>query len=190
MNSRASGAPEARQAHNLEVGGSIPSCATTSRGPGRVVQAAAFQAVEASSILAARSRTSLTVAKTVFASPIPGGAFSFPRVHVVSAMSPFFGRATAKSEPGDTRQMREADILDIIESTGDVRPIYWLVEKYIQSPEAQKTQAIAQLAELMPMIQMSGYTAGAVRKYIAAKVGETFDEEKRKVEQLSLIFGV
>lgn len=41
----------------------------------------------------------------------------------------------------------------IIESTKDVRPIYWLVEKFIQSPDAQRTQAIAQLAELMPTIQ-------------------------------------
>jgi hypothetical protein len=38
--------------------------------------------------------------------------------------------------------------------------------------------------------EASGYNAAAVRKYIAAKVGEHFDDEKKKVEQLSLIFGV
>lgn len=85
------------------VPGSNPGCGTNSRGPGRVVQAAAFQAVEASSILAARSsskrvadpsfpwkramanrvtagetaRTSLTVAQTVLASP-SGVAFFIP----------------------------------------------------------------------------------------------------------------
>jgi len=59
--------------------------------------------------------------------------------------------------------------------------------KLAQAHIAAKTdlsEAIKKAAEV------SGYTAGAVRKYIAAKVGETFDEEKRKVEQLSLIFGV
>lgn len=68
------------------------------------------------------------------------------------------------SEHGDPRPMREDDIIGIIESTKDVRPIYWLVEKFIQSPDAQKTQAIAQLAELMPMIQGLVETAMAGQK--------------------------
>lgn len=68
------------------------------------------------------------------------------------------------SDHGDPRPMREEDLLGIIESTKDVRPIYWLVEKFIQSPEAQKTQAIAQLAELMPMIQGLVETAMAGQK--------------------------
>jgi hypothetical protein len=57
------------------------------------------------------------------------------------------------SEHGDPRPMREEDILGIIETTGDLTIIYWLVEKFIQSPDAQRTQAIAQLAQLMPTIQ-------------------------------------
>lgn len=68
------------------------------------------------------------------------------------------------SEHGDPRPMREEDILGILESTKDVRAIYWLVEKFIQSPDAQKTQAIAQLAELMPMIQGLVETAMAGQK--------------------------
>jgi excinuclease UvrABC ATPase subunit len=38
--------------------------------------------------------------------------------------------------------------------------------------------------------EASGYNAAAVRKYILSRVGEKFDVEKQKIEQLSLIFGV
>ena len=70
------------------------------------------------------------------------------------------------SEHGDPRPMREEDILGIIESTQDVRPIYWLIEKYLQSPEAQKAQAIAQLAEALPSILalVDAVTAGENKK--------------------------
>jgi hypothetical protein len=70
------------------------------------------------------------------------------------------------SEHGDPRPMREEDILGIIESTQDVRPIYWLIEKYLQSPEAQKAQAIAQLAEVLPSILalVDAVTAGENKK--------------------------
>ncbi len=65
------------------------------------------------------------------------------------------------SEHGDPRPMREEDIIGIIEATGDLRIIYWLIEKYIQSPDAQRTQAITQLAQLMPTIQALVETASA-----------------------------
>ena len=73
--SRGSSAEE-QQTHNLLVAGSIPAPATQSCGPGRVAQATAFQAAQASSILAARSRTSLTATSAVFAWP-SGRAFLF-----------------------------------------------------------------------------------------------------------------
>lgn len=55
--------------------GSSPSVGAIICGPGRVVQAAAFQAVEASSILAARSSTSLPGATPGFASACGRGFF-------------------------------------------------------------------------------------------------------------------
>ncbi|MFA9204938.1 MAG: hypothetical protein ACEQSH_00620 [Bacteroidia bacterium] len=56
------------------------------------------------------------------------------------------------SEAGDPRPMRESDILGIIEETRDARIIYWLVERYLQTPEARQQQAIDQIASLMPML--------------------------------------
>lgn len=60
------------------VAGSIPCRRHQSRGPGREVQAAAFHAAQASSILAARSMTSLPAALAGFAWP-SGQAFLFHR---------------------------------------------------------------------------------------------------------------
>lgn len=41
----------------------------------------------------------------------------------------------------------------IIASTQDMRPIHWLIEKYLQDPEAKRLQAINELAQIMPMVQ-------------------------------------
>ena len=46
------------------------------------------------------------------------------------------------------------DHLDaIIKSTGDMRPVYWLIERYLQDPEAKRLEAIHQLANVMPIVQ-------------------------------------
>lgn len=75
---RASGAPAARQVHILEVRGSIPRCATISRGLGRTVQAAAFQAVHPGSTPGVRSiRTSLPTATVGFCRRCKSPVFLF-----------------------------------------------------------------------------------------------------------------
>jgi hypothetical protein len=50
------------------------------------------------------------------------------------------------------RPLTDAHVDGIIESTRDYRPIYWLIEKYLQDPEAKRLAAIEQLAAAMPMI--------------------------------------
>lgn len=102
--------------------------------------------------------------RDVLVSAVYGGRKGLNGVAADLDQSPSDLTKRLASEHGDPRPMREEDIIGIIESTGDVRPIYWLVEKFIQSPEAQKTQAIAQLAELMPMIQGLVETATAGQK--------------------------
>ncbi len=65
----------------------------------------------------------------------------------------------------DNRPLRVDDLVAIIEHTGDHRPIYWLVERFLQSPEIKRALAIDQLAELMPhiaeLVQLAGATADA-----------------------------
>ena len=53
----------------------------------------------------------------------------------------------------NNRPLRVGDMLGIIEATGDHRPIFWLIEKFLRDPEAQRNSAIQQLANLMPIIQ-------------------------------------
>ena len=41
---------------------------------------------------------------------------------------------------------------DLIESTGDLRPIYWLVEKRCEDSDAKKKRAVNELIQLMPLV--------------------------------------
>lgn len=42
---------------------------------------------------------------------------------------------------------------DLIKATGDKRPVYWLVEAFLEEPTAKRERAIEQLAMMMPAIQ-------------------------------------
>lgn len=53
----------------------------------------------------------------------------------------------------DPRHLPAADIPKIIQSTGDRRPIYWLIEKFLEDPEVKRRRALDYLAELMPQLQ-------------------------------------
>lgn len=50
------------------------------------------------------------------------------------------------------RPLTAEHVHGIIASTKDYRPIYWLVEKFLQDPEAKRMHAINQLAQVMPMV--------------------------------------
>ena len=59
----------------------------------------------------------------------------------------------AKEGDASNRPLRACDVVKIIAKTGDNRPVFWLVEKFLRDPEAQRTQAIHQLAGIMPVVQ-------------------------------------
>lgn len=41
---------------------------------------------------------------------------------------------------------------ELMKATGDMRPIYWLVESFIEDPESKRKRAINELSKLMPMV--------------------------------------
>lgn len=41
---------------------------------------------------------------------------------------------------------------DLIRATGDMRPVYWLIATFIESPETKRHRAIDQLTQLLPQI--------------------------------------
>lgn len=67
----------------------------------------------------------------------------------------------AKEGDVHNRPLRVGDLVGIVQTTGDFRPIYWLIEKFLRDPEAQRTQAINQLAQTMPIIEALLEQAGA-----------------------------
>lgn len=68
-----------------------------------------------------------------------------------------------EGEPSN-RPLRVADLVGIMEATGDCRPIYWLAERFLRDPEAQRTAAIQQLGMLAPMLLALAEQAGLPTK--------------------------
>lgn len=58
----------------------------------------------------------------------------------------------AKEGDASNRPLRVADLIGIVEATADYRPIYWLAEKFLRDPEAQRTAAIQQIGQLAPIL--------------------------------------
>lgn len=42
---------------------------------------------------------------------------------------------------------------ELIEATGDKRPVYWLVEKFLEDADVKRGRAVAQLADMLPQLQ-------------------------------------
>lgn len=58
------------------------------------------------------------------------------------------------------RPLRAEDIEGIIAATGDITPIQFLIAKYMQDPEAQRTAAYGQIAILLPILASAMEQAG------------------------------
>lgn len=59
---------------------------------------------------------------------------------------------------------------DLLRATGDKRPVYWLVETFLEDEEVKRSRAVAQIGELLPQLQAllkaaagSGVNASALK---------------------------
>lgn len=59
-------------------------------------------------------------------------------------------RKDAKDEP---RPLRTCDVIDVLDSTQDFTPIFWLIERYLKDPEVKRREAIARLSEIVPQLE-------------------------------------
>lgn len=59
------------------------------------------------------------------------------------------GRRLSPSE-GDPRRLSVDDLVRLIDATGDLSPIYWLIEKFAIDDEARQRRAQAELAKQLP----------------------------------------
>lgn len=76
-------------------------------------------------------------------------------------MSPSeLSKRLSDTESTDNRPLRAEDIEDIVTSTGDRTPVYYMVEKFLQDPKAKRDQALAQMAEMAPLFVALAEDAG------------------------------
>jgi hypothetical protein len=59
-------------------------------------------------------------------------------------------RKDSKDEP---RPLRSCDIVEILKSTGDFTPIYWLIEQFLKDPEIRKQEALARIPGLVQQLE-------------------------------------
>ena len=74
--------------------------------------------------------------------------------------------------PNDTRDLNCDDLEAFIRATGDVTPIYYLIEKYAVSLEAKRAFASAELARALPGLLALAKVAAAEQAGITAKRGK------------------
>lgn len=75
----------------------------------------------------------------------------------------------AKEGEANNRPLRVADMVGTLEETKDFRPIFWLIERFLRDPEVQRTQAIHDLAKVMPYVQALIEQAGIQVKVARGK---------------------
>ena len=64
------------------------------------------------------------------------------------------------SNPHDPVNFPLHRLPDLIRATGDKRPVYWLIESFLEDPEAKRKRAISQLADMAPLMMALIKTAG------------------------------
>ena len=69
----------------------------------------------------------------------------------------------------DVRPLRTKDAIKIIEVTGDLRPVYWLVERFLRDPDAMKQEALAQIPNLVKQLNALLEQSGAMDKLRTVK---------------------
>lgn len=60
----------------------------------------------------------------------------------------------------ETRPLRVRDALGIIEATQDYTPIFWLLDRFLQDPDAKKQEAIARIPGLVAALEATLEAAG------------------------------
>lgn len=53
----------------------------------------------------------------------------------------------------EQRPLRAKDVIGIIEATGDMAPIFWLVDRFLKDPDVAKREALARLPAVMAALE-------------------------------------
>lgn len=117
----------------------------------------------------------------------PGLTTQFPRLRDVLCATVYGSRSGLKGiaadldvspselsrmlnrEHDDPRKLDVDDFVGIIASTGDTRPVQWLIERFLHNPEDRKAMAAAQIAQLLPALTELARQAGIATPPTKAK---------------------
>ncbi len=70
------------------------------------------------------------------------------------------GHLDAKAGDISNRPLRVADLIGVMRSTKDYRPISWLIEEFLQDPEATRDLALQQLPAAVALLTALAEQAG------------------------------
>jgi hypothetical protein len=68
-----------------------------------------------------------------------------------------------RNDPSDKRSFSVCDLERFVAATGDVMPIYWLIERFLQDSSHKRTAALDGLARMLPTIEALLAQAGQVQ---------------------------
>ena len=58
-------------------------------------------------------------------------------------------------DTGDRRYFPAELVPALVESTQDKRPVYWMVEKFLEDEDAKRRRAVDELTQMLPAIQQA-----------------------------------
>lgn len=98
--------------------------------------------------------------RDVLAAAVYGSRAGLKGVAADLDMSPSELTRMLNREQDDPRKLDVEDAVAIIASTGDTRPVQWLIEKFLRNPDEQRATAAAQIAQLLPGLMELARQAG------------------------------
>lgn len=64
------------------------------------------------------------------------------------------------NNPADNVNFPAKLLPDLVEATGDLTPIYWLIEKFLEDAEARQRRAMSELCQLVDVLHVKLKQAG------------------------------
>lgn len=55
--------------------------------------------------------------------------------------------------PADSLVLSVEDMPKVITATNDLRPVYWMVEKFLENDESKRNRAVDEMTRLLPQIR-------------------------------------
>lgn len=82
-------------------------------------------------------------------------------------MSPSELTRRLNPDSDDARPLRTKDATAIIRATEDMRPVYWLIETFLNDPETLRQEALSRLPALIAAVQATLEQAGGPKLRVA-----------------------